>query len=97
MFLKEKEVQNPQTFFFIAFRAKIIRTKYITQEYNIYVYSNFMQDECLNSKYVYEEALPVSRLVTATAESMYDFHLYIMYSHDANFKRDEMIVHSYKL
>ena len=28
-----------------------------------------MQDECLNSRYVYEEALPVSRLVTATAES----------------------------
>jgi len=32
--------------------------------------SNFMQDECLNSRYVYEEALPVSRLVTATAEKM---------------------------
>ena len=28
-----------------------------------------MQDECLNSHYVYEEPLPVSRLVTATAES----------------------------
>lgn len=32
--------------------------------------SNFMQDECLNSHYVYEEPLPVSRLVTATAEKM---------------------------
>jgi len=32
--------------------------------------SNFMRDECLNSKYVFESPLPVSRLVSATAEKM---------------------------
>ncbi|XP_057300597.1 proteasome subunit alpha type-1-like [Hydractinia symbiolongicarpus] len=32
--------------------------------------SNFMRDECLNSRYVFESALPVSRLVSATAEKM---------------------------
>jgi len=31
---------------------------------------NFMRDECLNAKYVYDMSLPISRLVTATAEKM---------------------------
>jgi len=31
---------------------------------------NFMRDECLNSRYVFETPLPVSRLVSATAEKM---------------------------
>lgn len=34
-----------------------------------------MQDECLNSRYVYETALPVSRLVSSTAESIFSWHV----------------------
>jgi len=32
--------------------------------------SNYMRDECLDSRYVFESPLPVSRLVSATAEKM---------------------------
>merc|ERR1711910_216226 len=32
--------------------------------------SNYMREECLDSRYVYESPLPVSRLVSATAEKM---------------------------
>jgi len=32
--------------------------------------SNYMRDECLDSQYVFESPLPVSRLVTSTAEKM---------------------------
>lgn len=31
---------------------------------------NFMRDECINSRYVFEMPLPISRLVTATTEKM---------------------------
>jgi len=32
--------------------------------------SNYMRDECLDSRYVFESPLPVSRLVSSTAEKM---------------------------
>ena len=33
-------------------------------------FSNFMRSECLNSRYAYEQPLPVSRLVAAVGNSI---------------------------
>ena len=36
----------------------------------VLVYSKFMRNECLNSKYAYNTRLPISRLVSAVGDSI---------------------------
>lgn len=60
---------------FVSSHAYMNSSYYVTLIFSSFVacsfiFSNFMRDECLDSRFQYDRELPISRLVTATAESM---------------------------
>ena len=45
-------------------------------EFILFSFSTFMRQECLNSRFVFDMPLPVSRLVTTVADSILFKHCY---------------------